>query len=198
MEVKPKKCKGTGKAKGYGCGEPTLWRKYGLCIGCYPNWLLNTPEGEDVIKKNTIRASKQTTEEKKKADREFKLQNKSIAKLMQEARVPFQAWIKRRDANLKCISCGNNSETWNGGHYKKAELYSGVIFDEINVNKQCVYCNLHLDGNEANYRLGLVKKYGSVAVSNIEELAEKTRIHKWDRNELIEIKNKYKLKLKEK
>jgi hypothetical protein len=34
-----------------------------------------------------------------------------------------------RDANENCISCGgNDKDLWDGGHFKKAEIYSGVIF----------------------------------------------------------------------
>jgi hypothetical protein len=33
-----------------------------------------------------------------------------------------------RDANENCISCGgNDKDLWDGGHLKKAEIYSGVI-----------------------------------------------------------------------
>jgi hypothetical protein len=33
------------------------------------------------------------------------------------------------DANENCISCGgNDKDLWDGGHLKKAEIYSGVIF----------------------------------------------------------------------
>jgi hypothetical protein len=32
------------------------------------------------------------------------------------------------DANENCISCGgNDKDLWDGGHLKKAEIYSGVI-----------------------------------------------------------------------
>jgi hypothetical protein len=36
---------------------------------------------------------------------------------------------KVTDANENCISCGgNDKDLWDGGHFKKAEIYSGVIF----------------------------------------------------------------------
>lgn len=48
MLNKEKPCKGTGIAKGYGCGVKTYHRIYGLgkMCGCYSGWLLNTDAGK--------------------------------------------------------------------------------------------------------------------------------------------------------
>jgi len=196
IKTKEKKCKGTGKAKGHGCGYNTMVRHYGLCTGCYRAWLLNTPEGQEKVFKSTLRASVKVKTDKRKEFKELKEQHKSIAKLIQEARTPFQQWIRKRDANLKCVSCGKDSETWDAGHYYKAEIYTGLIFDERNVNKQCVYCNQWLDGNEGNYRHRLVSKFGSDWMFKLDEDAIKLKSYKFTRDELISIKKKYQEKLK--
>lgn len=111
----------------------------------------------------------------------------------------FQAWIRSRDAELNCISCNATTSNphWHGGHYKKAETYSGVIFNEFNVNKQCHKCNVHNNGNELNYRIGLIAKIGIEDVLGIEQLAQETRFKKYSDLELIEIKEKYKAKIKD-
>ena len=109
----------------------------------------------------------------------------------------FQKWIRERDKNEPCISCGvtkTYKDEWDGGHYHKAENYTGVIFNEHNVNKQCKNCNKNLDGNLISYRQGLVKKIGLKAVEELEELANKTRYYKWSDEELQQIKDKYKIK----
>ena len=63
---------------------------------------------------------------------------KSYAQRLGEAKKVFQKWIRLRDKDKPCISCGTiSSSVWDGGHFKKAELYSGVIFHEHNVNIQC-------------------------------------------------------------
>jgi len=191
-----KKCKGTGRAKNNGCGKLTLFRKYGLCMDCYKHWLLNTPEGNKTIKKQTLWASRRQIRADAKKRKQEKEKNKSIQQLIQEARVPFQKWIRMRDANLKCISCGKDSETWDAGHFYKAEVFTGLIFNEVNVNKQCKYCNKYLDGNEAQYRTGLVRKYGSHIVDQLDSVVDSMRYRKFTREELTEIKNKYKQKLK--
>lgn len=109
----------------------------------------------------------------------------------------FQKWVRLRDTNLPCISCGTEtSKQWDGGHYKKAEIYSGVIFNEFNVNKQCSYCNKHLHGNELNYRAGMIKKYGVGCVESLESLANRTRQYRYTTDELLEIIKTYKEKTK--
>jgi 2-C-methyl-D-erythritol 4-phosphate cytidylyltransferase len=86
---------------------------------------------ESTLKKVKVQARK----EKLKIKKEYKEQNKSIAQLIQEARKPFQQWIRIRDANKPCISCGSvDSMIWDAGHFKKAELYPGMIFNEMNVD----------------------------------------------------------------
>ncbi len=118
---------------------------------------------------------------------------KSYAQRLGEAKKVFQKWIRLRDKDKPCISCGTiSSSVWDGGHFKKAELYSGVIFHEHNVNIQCGKCNRFLGGNELNYRTGLIAKIGEQAVLNLEHLAEMSRMKKYTNEELEEIKIKYK------
>jgi hypothetical protein len=125
---------------------------------------------------------------------EAKNKLKTQAQLRNPIKLHFQKWVRMRDIKEPCISCGTTKAKWDGGHYLKAEIYSGVIFDERNVNKQCSYCNQYLDGNTAAYRQGLIKKIGLEAVIALEELANETRTKKWTIEELQQIKNKYKIK----
>lgn len=109
----------------------------------------------------------------------------------------FQSWIRKRDEKEGCISCPNlMASQWDGSHYFKAEIYSGVIFNEMNVNKSCSYCNNQLAGNLIEYRKGLVKKYGEEKVNELEVLAVKTKQYKFTREELVDIAHKYKMKIK--
>lgn len=92
---------------------------------------------------------------------------------------------------MPCISCKSNSKLVDGGHYRKAEIYSGVIFDENNCHSQCQKCNRYLGGNEAEYRNGLVERYGEKFVIDLEEKARITKNYKYSKDELLEIKKKY-------
>lgn len=115
------------------------------------------------------------------------------------ARQWFQKWIRIvRDINRPCLSCGSENATkWDASHYFSANQYSGLIFDEMNVHKCCVFCNQHLHGNLIEYRKGLIKRYGLEYVNELEAKAETSRFKKWTREEYQEIINTYKLKIKE-
>ena len=113
-----------------------------------------------------------------------------IPKLLKKAERVFNAYIRNRDLGLQCISCTNEGNQ--AGHYFPVR-YSGVRFNETNVNLQDAYCNCYAYGNQAMYRIGLVKKYGEQAVKELEEEAVRTQYKKWTRTELDFIISKYKL-----
>lgn len=136
---------------------------------------------------------------KKDIDNKVKIFKENLHDYEAEARKYFQKWIRIRDKNEGCVSCGKkDSAKYDGGHWWKAELYSGLIFHEWNCNKQCSRpCNKDLMGDPSNYRIGLVKKIGLENVLWIEENKDRLRQYKFSKQELINITNKYKLKLKE-
>jgi hypothetical protein len=195
MEIKEKQCKGINKASGFtGCGKISKYRTFGLCNNCLSDFLFETDKGKIIFKKSLITAKVN----EKKIIKEKKDSLKTLGQLEAESKRVFQKFIRLRDKDLPCISCGvENTNLWDGGHYKKAEIYSGVIFDENNVHKQCRKCNRYLGGNELNYRQGLIGRYGNEFVENIENTANETRQKKYTREELLEIKNIYLKKIKE-
>lgn len=135
--------------------------------------------------------------EVEKRVKEMRAESKKLSFYEDMARKIFQTWVRKRDEHLPCISCGKiHAQQWDGSHYLKAEIYSGVIFHPMNCNKACSYCNLHLEGNLIPYRVGLIKKYGEASVLELENKANETRQYKFTRDELIEIANTYKAKLK--
>lgn len=142
---------------------------------------------------------------KQKEQREWKQEKavlkdklKTLGQYEAEAKKSFQKWIRLRDKNENCISCGiNDTELFDGGHYKKAEIYSGVIFDENNCHKQCRKCNRFLNGNELNYRQGLIQRYGVEYADAIELKANETRNYKFTKEELIAKKLQFDILIKE-
>lgn len=103
----------------------------------------------------------------------------------------FNKWIRERDKNKPCISSGSKPEQ--AGHFYPAGSYSGVRFDEVNVNGQSKEDNCYKAGNEEAYRVGLIGRYGIETVKELEEKAKATRLYKWSREELEEIITKYKI-----
>ena len=53
-----------------------------------------------------------------------------------------------------------------------------------------------MHGNLAEYRKGLINRYGEEYVWELESISDANRVYKYSRSELIDIANKYKLKLK--
>ena len=128
-----------------------------------------------------------------------RLKTKSVPKLKELATEVFNSWIRNRDSELPCISCGiwyNAINTQQAGHYLSGGHHSGIKYNEQNVNGQCKRCNTHLRGNQAHYREGLVRKYGEEAVKALEDKAAwfKRTGYKWQRFTLIETILKYKSK----
>lgn len=113
-----------------------------------------------------------------------------LPRLKAKAQEVFNKWIRKRDEGQPCISCGKPANQ--AGHYFPVKMFSALQFDETNVNAQCPHCNLFAHGNQAMYRIGLVRKYGEDAVRELEERAISDRLKKWTRTELEEIINKYK------
>jgi len=150
-----------------------------------------------IVHSNNLKAIKQKKEwNVQKADLRAKL--KTLGKYEAEAKTSFQKWVRMRDEALPCISCGvKETELFDGGHYFKAELFSGLIFDERNCHKQCRKCNRFLNGNELQYRSGLIKRYGQQYVEQLESESDSKRDYKFSKAELIAKKIKFDIMIKE-
>lgn len=200
IKPKIKPCKGTGKAIGYGCGKLTDHRQYGLgkMCGCYSDWLLNSEEGKIKMAKTIFKVQKPRLYlERAEAERK---ENKSIKALLSLAKVVCHQYIRERDKGRPCISCGKaHDETFQAGHFYKAELFSNIRFDEMNISVQCRVCNLYKDGNPDGYRQRYLIRYGKEALASIDEKAQeyKGSDFKWDSNELKKIISYYREKTKE-
>ena len=191
---KKKACKGTYKTNHFtGCQELTYAYKFGLCKPCFLEWVYSTGEGSAYLQKTIIPQAKKDVKSKSKAkDTKLRDSLKTLTQLEGEAKKPFQKFIRLRDADKPCISCGSfTASIWDGGHFYKAEIYSGLIFNEDNCHKQCRKCNSFLGGNENNYRLGLIERYGEPFVLNLDKLAISKRNYKYERKELTGIKKYY-------
>lgn len=125
---------------------------------------------------------------------------KSINDLIKEAQSAFNAYIRERDKDQLCICCdkpyGTNAigGDFDCGHYRSRGAAGHLRFNEDNAFGQRKYCNTYLSGNVQGMRRGMIKRIGMEKVLAIEN---NNMLHKWMREELIEIKRAYKLKLKE-
>lgn len=123
-------------------------------------------------------------------------ESESLSELIKQAETAFNKYIRNRDSNsegiVRCISCDEEfkKSEIHAGHYLPAGNNASVRFDEINVNGQCVDCNINRLGNQANYRIGLIEKYGEEKVLELEQRAKQP--FKWDVERLKEIIKTYK------
>ena len=109
----------------------------------------------------------------------------SIKSLKRKLDKVFAAYIRQRDANKPCISCGSRGPL-QAGHWIKRQ-HQSVRWDERNCHGQCVRCNLWLHGNEGAYALALVDKYGRAVVDELLTLKRQTvKFGRKDYEELIE------------
>jgi Bacteriophage Lambda NinG protein len=114
----------------------------------------------------------------------------TLPKLLKKTQDVFNRWIRNRDKDKGCISCGGSVD--HAGHYFSQGHHSILRFSEDNVNGQCIGCNTYKHGNLIMYRIGLVKRIGEERVEELERIAVEKRVYKWTREELETIIKKYK------
>jgi hypothetical protein len=118
----------------------------------------------------------------------------TVQDYMKVAQQTFNKYIRLRDQGKNCISCGKIPKKENAGHFYSAGTHTAVRFDERNVHLQCEHCNSYLSGNLLMYRDNLLIKLGYEEFERLTVEAMLTR--KYTREELKEIINTYKLKIK--
>jgi len=128
---------------------------------------------------------------KEKKKRKEKLMTRSD--WMKLAQVTFNKYIRQRDINKGCISCGASLQgvKFDAGHFYSVGSYPRLRFDENNVHGQCVRCNQHLHGNISEYSHKLPLRIGkdNFDTLTLERNKEPLKLTTIEIKELI---NKYK------
>jgi hypothetical protein len=118
--------------------------------------------------------------EKQKDKEKLELLNQTISHWKPKAQSAFNLFIRIRDLDQPCISCGTvgpkgrseNSFTggfWDCGHYLSTGAAPELRFSEDNAHRQCKQCNKNLSGNAVKYRINLKRKIGEYRLSLLEE-----------------------------
>lgn len=171
---KPKKCRVCKRA--FVPSKP-------LQVACSPACALAHVERQ--------RASERKALEKieRKAIRAAKEAIKPRGEYAKEAQAAFNAWVRERDADLPCISCGRHHQgKYDAGHYRSVGSNPALRFEPLNCHKQCVPCNRHKSGNAIEYRIALVARIGAEKVAWLEGRHEAKR---YTIDDLKKIKAKY-------
>ena len=123
--------------------------------------------------------------------RKAREKTKTRGEWMREAQVAFNAYIRERDRDFPCISCGRfHDGQWHAGHYRATSVAPALRFNEENVHKQCAPCNNYLHGNLLEYRINLIRRIGQDKVDWLEGNHEPA---KYSIEELKSIKRNYSL-----
>lgn len=171
----------------------------------FQNWC--SPEhgfelSEQRRNKDREKALAKLKKEKQKKEREEKdklksrkLAVKPLSYFTKQAQTAFNAFIRERDKDEPCISCGRFHEgQYHAGHYRTTGANPELRFDEDNCHKQCAPCNNHLSGNIENYTPRLIEKIGQ---ERFDRLMGSHELPKWKREDYERIRDHYRAKLKE-
>jgi len=195
IKPKPKKCKGTGKAIGNGCGMPEIPHKFGLCLSCFKKWVFHTSEGELFLKSTQIRAkndvkkqSRKEQAEKTKIKTEKTIELMSADKYREKYVQPIFNEIARLiDYGQPCIATGSHSGKMSGGHYHSVGSNRTTALNLHNIHIQSFQSNGPKGGDNILYRLGIIKVYGNAYMEQIEALKQIKPLH-LSKSDLMEIK----------
>ena len=124
----------------------------------------------------------------------------TISKLKKKLDVLFSQYIRRRSADhlgrVKCFTCGVDKH-WKeqqAGHFQSRSHHS-TRWDEVNVQVQCIKCNMFRQGEQYKFGLYLDQRFGEGTAEEL-EIRSKTivKLNRVDYEEAIE---RYKQKIRE-
>ena len=199
IPIKKKKCKGTGKAKGYDCcGNNEFLFRYGLCKDCFRMWLFNTKEGKDVLNKIKIKAKSRVVIQNKMDLRQQKKEILSANDLKKKLQNRINKIVRLIDTDKGCISCEHGwNSNWtrqrHAGHRLSVGSHSNLRFHLFNIFVQCSICNNWKSSNDREYDKGLIKHYGKQTLELAKSLNVKhpnLKLCKTDLEEIIKTANK--------
>jgi len=125
---------------------------------------------------------------------------KSLGELRTEAQAAFNKYVRLRDQHKPCICCGQPlgdprfGGAYDAGHYLSRGSHPNLAFDERNVNAQRKGCNRPGGTTAAQFRLGMIARYGLPAVEALE--ADQTP-RQYRHDDYRQIKATYRAKARE-
>ena len=182
--VKPKVC---NPSRG-GCGKeftPMRQMQKACCTSCAINMVEHTTQRKKALSERKDRAQTRVALEALK----------TIPRLKKEAQHAFNRWIRQRDAEQPCISCGAPPPDLSGlhagrdaGHYRSTGSADHLRFNEDNCMAQCVSCNQWGAGKAVEFRMGLIQRIGLERTNALEFNRDYI---KWTREMLRGIRDEY-------
>jgi hypothetical protein len=184
-DMKQKKCKAKGCGVVFSPARPfQCW--------CSPEC------GLSIARAKKEQAETKARQAERRADKDKKEGLKNLGSLRKEAQTQFNRYIRFRDqiAGHGCICCGRPLN-WNSGkpggdvdagHYLSRGASIELAFDERNVNAQAKSCNRPGGTTRAQFRDGMIDRYGVDVVDELEGPHELTQLR---HDDLRAIRDKY-------
>lgn len=177
------------------CAKPIERRRSTLQTKCVP-CVLNEAKLRD---KEVAKAQRKAVVEARKAEKDDtrarRVALKSRRDWMDEAQAAVNKFVRLRDAGKPCVSSGAAwDETFQAGHYLSRGARPELRFNLDNIHGQSVRDNMHLHGNQAMYRKGLIARIGLERVEALEGPHEPA---KWSIDELKTIRDAFRLMSKQ-
>ncbi|HEJ2113501.1 TPA: recombination protein NinG, partial [Pseudomonas aeruginosa] len=124
-QPKPRKCKNPE------CGTTFVPQRLGQRV-CSPACALAIKD------KHAKPARKAIADRERREIKVRKERLKSRADHLREAQQAFNEFIRLRDADQPCISCGRHHDgQYHAGHYRTVAASPELRFEPLNVHKQC-------------------------------------------------------------
>ena len=122
----------------------------------------------------------------------------TIPKLKAKLQLVFNEFIRLRDKDKPCISCGKPGYL-QAGHFYSVRMYDGLRFNEDNCHGECPRCNGFYDMHLLSYAANIKDRIGGDEFIILQYLASayKRDGYRWTRSELLEKLEYYKQKLNE-
>ena len=139
---------------------------------------------------------KQQAKKWRKEGKVMKEKLKTHNDYVKELQVIFNIFIRERDKDKPCVSCGTPMTTRKGdaSHYWSVGGNPGVRFDETNCHLACVPCNQHKHGNLLEYSIRLPERIGTVLFNALN--ARRTRTNPLTIPEIKDLKTHYRKLIK--
>jgi len=205
IQQKQKQCRGTGMAKGTGCGFVGFHNSMhkGLCSTCWPEWLLESEEGQEYLQRVQVKATKQVEHKAMKKTAIAKRDLLSVDAYRAKVLQPVINEIARLiDHEQPCIASGVTSGKFSGGHFTSVGANRLIALDLHNIHIQAYHSNGPQGGQPIEYLQGLRNVYGNDYAEYVMSLRGYQRQHKFKKFDLesaypvaVRIKNRLKRNL---
>ena len=175
----------------------TAWRECAQCSRVFQRQRPMQAVCGPVCAGRKVRADKAA---KDKANREMdKAQReamKTLPMLHAEARYWFNRWVRLRDADKPCVSCGKpppDGSVFQGGrdcgHFRSVGQAGHLRYTPDNAAAQCVHCNQYLAGNYTGFRKGQIERIG---IERVDALENDNRPNQWKKDVVRAIRDEFK------